>query len=165
MGISLKLRKITDPSFAVYGQAVIPRTGTPDSAGPDHNWWDALAVAELGSASFGVVEAVNTGDYRQASLEQHRHTKEILIPVEKDVFLVLAKADAFEGVPEPSKFAAFYVPAGSVVILNEGIWHKAPMTLADRAACIVLYKAGTGSDDKLVLDMAEQGLRIQVTSL
>ncbi|HJD24696.1 MAG TPA: ureidoglycolate lyase [Firmicutes bacterium] len=165
MDISLKLKKVTDPSFAEYGQVVIPRAGTPDSSGPDHNWWDALAVVGLGDASFGVVEAINTGEYRQGSLEQHKHTKEIVIPVEKDVFLVVAKPDAFEGAPDASKFAAFYAPAGAVVILNEGVWHKAPMTLSDRAACLVLYKAGTGANDKVVLDMAEQGLEIRVAAL
>ena len=165
MDISLKLRKVTDESFASFGQVIVPRTGTPDSTGPDHNWWDALAVTELGNASFGIVEAINTGDYHQASLEQHKHTKEILIPVEKDIILVLAKADAFEGTPDAAKFAAFYATAGSVVILNEGVWHKAPMTLSDRAACIVLYKEGTGANDKVVLNMAEQGLNIEVTNL
>ena len=51
------------------------------------------------------------------------------------------------------------------MILNEGVWHKAPMVLSGRAACIVLYRAGTGANDKVVLDMADKGLNIVVDSL
>ena len=165
MDISLKLQKITPENFAEYGEVIVPRAGTPDSSGPDHNWWDALALAELGTASFGIVEAISTGDYHQASLEPHARTKAILIPVETVILRVLAKADAFEGETDPAKFAAFYAAAGSVVILTEGVWHKAPMVLSGRASCIVLYRAGTGANDKVVLDMADKGLNIVVDSL
>ena len=165
--IALRLERPTPDRFAPFGEIVLPHEKAPDFSCPEFDWREKLAVLPLGEAAeVGLVEAKNTGSYQQKTLEQHQNTVEVIVPAGNDIFLVLAKPGAFDRTEvAPEDFGAFYAPAGSMVVLREGVWHQGPMSLSDRAAAFVLYRGGTGAKDKRVLDMEELGLFITVAGL
>ena len=167
MELTLKMERATPQSFAEFGSVVIPHSREADFRCEEFDWWENLTQLALGeNAEVGIVEAKNTGVYEQKTLEQHRCTGEVLIPVDNDVFLVLAKPDAFSKAERsPADFSCFYVTAGSLVSLKEGVWHQGPMTLSDSAKVFVLYRGGTGQTDKVVLVMADYGLHITVAAI
>ncbi len=161
MRINITVQGIASPTFAKYGSVTLPRCGDPSYACPEFNWWGSVASAELGTASFGIVEAINTGAYKQRTLEQHKRTQEILIPTESEIILVLAKPDTVSTeILDPTGLAAFKAPRGAIIILHAGVWHQAPMTTAERSAVIVIYKDKTGENDKTVIDLESNGIDV-----
>lgn len=167
MEISLKIRRATPESIQEFGRIVLPNSRAADDVCENFNWWGNLAELALGeNAEVGIVEAVDFGSFEQKELEQHQRTVEVMIPIENDIFIVAAKPDAFsKDAIDPSDFAAFYAPVGSMVILNEGVWHQAPMTLAKHAKTFILFRGNTGTQDKDVLKMADLGLRLVVAGI
>lgn len=167
MDISLKIQRATPENFAGFGRIVLPYSRPADFSCAEFDWWGNLAELSLGeTAEVGIVEGKNLGSYEQKILEQHQNSVEVMIPTENDIFLVLAKPDAFsKETVDPSDFAAFYAPLGAMIVLDPGVWHQGPMTLADRARAFVIFRGKTGSDDKVELDMASRGLHLEVTGI
>ena len=165
--IALTLQRATPQNFSDFGAIITPSGREAELSGEEFNWWEKRAVIPLGEeAEVGLVEAKNTGSYEQKTLEQHRFTSEVLIPVDNDVFLVLGRPEAFSGTgPQAADVAAFCIPRGCIVALKEGVWHQGPMTLADRAGVFVVYRGKTGIQDKVVRNMADCGVHITVAEL
>lgn len=162
MNINLKLQSARSAAFADFGQLLERPATAPDIAVPEFQWWGGLLEAEMEGISVGLVRAVDTGDRRQKTLEQHLHTREMLIPLGQDVILVLGKPGAFAGAPKAGDFAAFRVESGCAAALHKGVWHQAPMVLDGAADTLVIFQKNTGERDKIQLDMAEQGLTIRL---
>lgn len=161
MEINLKIRRITNENFCEYGEIIDISGEDPTFTCSRFEWYDRLGAWNLGKASFGMVCPVYTGDFSQPVLERHKGTNEIVIPLDEDVVVVVGKPDALEkSEPDKEDFGAFYVARGQAVVFSEGIWHEAPMTFAEKAKVIVVYRDGTGEEDKQLVNMEDVGLKI-----
>lgn len=58
-------------------------------------------------------------------LECHNFTGEAFMPLDGDAVIHLAPASRMDNVPY-QKIEAFYVPKGTLIIINPGVWHQAP---------------------------------------
>lgn len=163
MRISLKLVPATHENFQDFGTLLMPKE--PDFSCAEFDWHENLATLDMGKVEFGQVVAKNIGSFEQKTLERHTATKEVLIPAKDDIILVLGKGKALEAPYISGDFAAFYVKAGWAVALHEGIWHQGPMCFVEKAPAFVLYAAGTGANDKQVVEMADLNLEIWVDRL
>lgn len=163
MRIPLTIVEASGDAFADYGRLIAPQT--PTFACDTFAWYENLLQTDLGTAEIGIVVAKHTGDYHQAALERHVATEEVIVPMREDIFLVLGKPGAFEGEPKAENFAAFYVRAGQAVALRKGVWHEGPKSFAMEAPALILYAAGTGTDDKQVLSMADFGIELVVAGI
>jgi len=162
MIIELKIKKISKETFSSFGEFYHRPEGEISFSCERFDWFDRIAAVDLGVASFGMVCPKYTGDFEQVALEQHKNTKEIYIPLDNDIIIVVANPGAFDGDSFRSEdFAAFHVPAGSMVIMNEGVWHEAPMTFASKAGVMVIYKDKTGENDKRLEEMKNHGIIIR----
>lgn len=162
MEICLKTKKVDKVNFAPFGEFHYRPQGEVSFECERFNWYDRITAVDLGVASFGMVSPCYTGKFEQVALEQHKNTKEIYIPLDSDIIIVVAKSEAFDKDRYNSEdFAAFHVPAGSMVIMNEGIWHEAPMTFASRANVMVIYRDKTGQEDKRLIEMKDCNLSIK----
>ena len=165
MKIDLTLQDACGTAFEAFGRVHAKNLPTPEFSAPEFNWWGKLAEADMDGVSFGLVQALKADSHVQRELEQHNNTPEFLIPLDRDIILIVARPQAFDHAPNLDDFGAFYVEQGSVVELYPGIWHKAPMTLGSVANTLVIYQKGTAERDKVELDMAQQGLNIRLAGL
>lgn len=58
-------------------------------------------------------------------LEYHNQTGEAFIPLDGDAIIHLAPASKPSDIPY-DKIEAFYVPCGTLITINPGVWHQAP---------------------------------------
>jgi ureidoglycolate lyase len=59
------------------------------------------------------------------AMEMHELADEIILPLDDDV--VVHVAPTTPGKPDTTKAEAFVVPKGTLVKLNRGVWHLAPL--------------------------------------
>ena len=76
--------------------------------------------------SFSVVEC-RKREMLITEAEQHFYASEALLPLNGDVVIFVAPAS--KDIFPTDKVKAFIVPMGTMVILNEGVWHKAPFPI------------------------------------
>lgn len=70
------------------------------------------------------------------AMEMHELADEIILPLDDDV--VVHVAPTTPGKPDTSKAEAFVVPKGTLVKLNRGVWHLAPLPVNLPAAHILI---------------------------
>lgn len=69
-------------------------------------------------------------------LEYHNFCGEAIIPLDSDIIVQLAPATP-KGESPYDKIEAFYVPKGTVVVLNPGVWHYSPFVIGSAEAHIL----------------------------
>ena len=153
--ITLIQQTPTPDNFAPYGVYVEKAQPTFSSASFD--WHENLASFSIGTAELGFVQ-VKCADPYQQQLERHMHTCEVMIPVNGELYVVLAKGEAVE----EDDFAAFSLPPGCAAVLNAGIWHLAPKSKIIGTGAFILYTEGTGEKDKEIIELAERGLEVNI---
>lgn len=89
-----------------------------------------------------------------AQAEYHDTTGECILPLDDDVVLPVAQASS-EPVPQATR--AFLVPRGTMVQLNCGVWHQAPIPLnLDHAHVLILLPQRIYKRDCPVVEYAPQ---------
>ena len=156
--ITLKPQRINHENFSGFGKVL--ETKIPTFYNEDFDWFENLSVFGFDKVEIGLVRVRNNDDYTQKTLERHNKTVELIMPVENDIILVLAKGDA----DKVEDFSAFYVPVGSAAAINEGIWHQAPMCLPNNkvSSAFILYSEGTGARDKEQIVLKDRGFNVLI---
>lgn len=160
----VSLKKINQSNFADYGEYLDESEMTPTASEECFDWWNAVGFIDIeGRTSLGVVKPKYNSRFTEEVFEQHNKTPEVLIPMDEDVILLLAKEDAFKNeIPSNDDFEAFLVPRGTVVTLKPGVWHHAPMVLEKESRVLVLFKENTSFEDIIVKDLGKVGITVMV---
>lgn len=155
MDYNLKLQKINKDDFSPYGIYLDGPAGTPAHSENSFDWWNELLLLDFGGkASLGVVRAKYTGDFCQNIFERHKRSIEALVPLNNDIIVVVGDVNALDdGVCRPDDFAAFWVPRHTMVAFDAGVPHRAPMTLADNADVLVLFRESTSACDTEIIEL------------
>jgi len=99
-----------------------------------------------------------TGKKRPLALEKferHLRTPEILVALENDSLIAMAKPS--ETVPEPQHIHLFHVKQGEAFLIVPGTWHWVPFPVdAETCRLLVLFRENTGSEDGGVIEFAEK---------
>ncbi len=79
-------------------------------------------------------------------LERHKQTIEILIELENDSIIFLAKSSTQND--EIKDIKAFYLKQGQAIVLNKKTWHWAPFPI-EKEICktLIIFKSGTPEND------------------
>ncbi len=89
-------------------------------------------------------------------LEYHNYCGEAILPIDADIIVQLAPATAKGQVPY-EKIEAFYVPKGTAITINPGIWHHAPFVInAEQAHIFCMLPERTYENDANVIDIPKQ---------
>lgn len=160
----VKLEKISIGNFKEYGAYFSEQGIDPTFSGSYFDWWNEVGLADIGGRiSFGVVKPKSNPELSERVFEQHRKTPEVLVPIDNDVIILVGKREAFENNPiREEDFGAFIVPRGTVVSLNPGVWHHAPMIEKGTARVLVIFREGTSVYDNTVVDLSTAGDVVQV---
>jgi ureidoglycolate lyase len=143
---TLKVQELDAENAAPYGTLVDTSTKDPAFVGDEFSFWNELAIDETrGPISVGMVEA-RPHELSAKTFERHTGTGELLAPLNGDVILVLGEPTAGLA-PDVEKFKAFWLRAGSAMLLKSGTWHYAPMTEGEPVKVLVVFQKGTPDND------------------
>jgi ureidoglycolate lyase len=161
------LKNITRENFSSFGKYFNEKGTIPTFSDAGFDWWNEIGLADIpGKLSFGIVRPKYNPEFSEKSFEQHKHTPEILIPVDEDVIVLAGRRNAFiEEMPKPEDFEAFLVPRGTIVSLDAGVWHHAPMVKGASSRVVVIFKEKTSSDDNTMKDLSQMDLIIKVNTV
>lgn len=127
----IKAEPLSREAFAQFGTYadMLKPEGVCFGDKPCRFFRDALAMPFFGGmAGFSTLE-VTRQKLIVTGAEYHNHSGEILMPMDDDAIVHVAPATNKQPVPEQTR--AFYVPKGTMLHLNTGVWHMAPLPVKE----------------------------------
>lgn len=129
---TISVKPLTAEDFHKYGvyQNALKPTGESLGAPPAEFFRD-LVQLRLGGASVLSVSVLELTErpYIIDAMEYHNDCCEGMMPLDTDVIVQLAPPVKGDTIPL-EKVEAFYVPKGTLIVLNPGVWHESPYTVA-----------------------------------
>jgi len=141
---------LTPEAFAPFGPVIqIPQLER-DAEGPGWRWWAETVLLESDGRPFGVgVLDLEPAERSFDWAEKHERTQEAVLATDGDILLYVGSAE-YERVPPADAFRVFRVSAGRGVVMDRGVWHGAPLAVAEPTTAVVLILQGTGATDVIV---------------
>lgn len=103
------------------------------------------------SCSINIVEGKSDKITR---VEYHNHTQEGILPLDKDILIIAGPAH-WENKIDDIKL--FKVPKGTLVTLNKGVLHGAPMSFdGTKANVLIMLPERTYANDCVLIDLQEE---------
>lgn len=153
----IKARHLDAQCFQRYGTYanMIQPSGNAIGELPVTFYPDVLNVF-MGASLIGFSTVITEKrDMIVTEAEQHASTLELLLPLDGDVVIFVAP-------PTVSTFnketvEAFIVPKGTLIVLNAGVWHKAPFPIsAQRVSTLVVLPERTYANDCTINSLNEE---------
>lgn len=125
---TIQVKKLSSEAFSKYGfftNALSPK-GESIGSEPAEFFRDIvqLRLGHSNVLSVSVLELTKR-PYVINAMEYHNNCCEGMMPLDGDVIVQVAPACNSKEVPL-KKVEAFYVPRGTLVVLNPGVWHESP---------------------------------------
>lgn len=90
------------------------------------------------------------------SLERHMRTPEILIALEGDSLICMAKPEAKVGMDQIEGIQVFYIHQGEAIVMHLGTWHWIPVPVnQEETRFLVIFASETEVEDLEVRDLEE----------
>ena len=123
--------------------------------GPLHKFYpDRLWDAYAGHVGFSAIRVRKPEKMIVDTIEYHTTTSEIILPINGDMILHVAPASA--GTPVTHLTKVFLVPKGTMVQMNAGVWHLAPLPAeADELHALIILPECTYANDCTVVPLSE----------
>ena len=133
---------------------IVRVSGDPIFSNEILDFWSPLGVIKGEEAGYevGICEIKKPFSYFNR-MEAHRYSEEILIPINKDMFVPLAPPGRS---PVIDSLNLVKVELGELIILKEGVWHFAAGPVdagGDNLKYFVLLKKGTPREDLKMVDL------------
>jgi ureidoglycolate hydrolase len=150
---ALKVLPLTSADFAEYGKVLNTVKGDPMGQSAEFNYWGKLSKLHLGGRiSSGHLVALQRPPVVR-KLECHAMTPEILVALEGDSAVCLAKPGISPN-DAPGGIQGFRLRRGDAIALHPGTWHWIPVPIGcAKAAFLVLFAEGTEDDDMAFCDL------------
>lgn len=126
----IKTQPLTSENFSRFGSYVNMVHPSGDYIGeqPILFYRDPVTMSIFGaSVAFSICEVYKQEKMIISTVECHNYSCEVILPLDDDA--VIHVAPATNKVPIPEKTMAFYIPKGTLVRLNTGVWHLAPLPI------------------------------------
>ena len=148
--------ELTPENFQDYGQILSASKGEPMADNEEFAYWGK--IAEL-----GMTEQVSTGflvcrqrEGEVKNLERHTRTPEILVALEGDSLICMAKPESVIGADRIEGIQAFHVREGEAFVMHIGTWHWVPFPVnRETSKFLVVFASGTEADDLELRDLED----------
>lgn len=141
----LTVRDLTAEAFGPYGTVIRQPEADADASGDGWRWWSEAALVPPSDLPYAVgFLALEPASLAFDWAEYHRQSKETIIPLGEEC-LVYVGAPGEE--PAWDGFEVFRIRQGQGMILDEGVWHGAPLATGESLSALVLLRQGTGDHD------------------
>jgi len=140
--MKIRVKRLTGTSFAPFGRVVKTPSGKPTSQAPDYKFWSDIAdYAIAGETEIGICMVFAQKKKQIASMERHKLTPEVLIPIDGPFILPLL----LEGGRGPQ---AFRVDPGEAVVIEGAVWHGACLPVSKKqSSYFVIFRKNTPDED------------------
>lgn len=157
----LKAIELTNDNFKDYGYIISSSNSNPMADNDEFLYLGKVSELNMsGNTSTGILIA-HKREYLIKKLERHVNTPEILVALEGDSIICLAKP-ALEENDKVEGFKAFYIKQGDAFAMHAGTWHWIPIPVsAENSKFLVLFASGTEDNDLVVKDL-EMGFKISL---
>ena len=150
----IKTVALTLENFKDYGQVLSISKGEPMADNVEFMYWGK--VTEL-----AMTEMVSTGilvcrkrEGLIKSLERHTRTPEVLVALEGDSLICMAKPESVVGADRIEGIQAFYVRQGEALVMHAGTWHWVPIPVdREESKLLVVFASGTEAEDLEIRDL------------
>jgi ureidoglycolate lyase len=163
--MKLPILELTPATFAPYGKVIEMPQRKVDAAGPGWQWWGENVFLEGDARPYGIGYLdLEPADLRFDWAERHMRTVELIIPAGGDCLVYVGPPDHLDEpgrIPPLARFQVFRVRPGQGVLLDQGVWHGAPLALDRPLNAIVLLHQHTGQEDTTVVRFAETPVIIE----
>lgn len=150
----IKVEKLTNEAFAPFGQFyTMDKPQGYALCGEIHRFFpDRMTAAAFHNVGYSPILVKKPEKMLITAVEYHTTTWEMILPMNDDMIIHVAPASA--GTPVPDETKAFLVPAHTLIKMNAGIWHLAPLpaNVEELAAMIILPEC-TYANDCTVVDL------------
>ncbi|MGO5052951.1 ureidoglycolate lyase [Lachnospiraceae bacterium LCP25S3_G4] len=151
---TIEAKKLTKETFEPYGSyydLMNPSGNTFGEFFPDHVIFPVSGQVPM---TCSALQVPRRESMVVTSSEYHDKTGEGMICMDSDVVIHVAVPSVD---PVPEKIEAFYIPRGTVVYLNIGVWHLAPFPVdAMVAHMMILLPQRTYKNDCVVVEYDEK---------
>jgi ureidoglycolate lyase len=135
---TIKASTLTHGGIAPYGamvDMVKPKGFSLDGA--LHRFFpDRVMVYSEDDFAFSPLEVKKPDKMVIDAMEMHELADEIILPLDDDVVIYVAPTTPER--PDTKKAEAFVVPQGTLVKLNRGVWHLAPLPVHKPAVHVLI---------------------------
>ena len=154
---TIKAIPLTNDAFAQFGQFY--RMDDPQGyplCGELHRFFpDRLVADSLHRVGYSPILVKKPEKMIITQQEYHTTTWEILMPLDDDMIVHVAPASA--GTPVTELAQAFIVPKFTMVKLNSGVWHLAPLPVnKEQLTAMVILPECTYANDCTVVDLTPE---------
>jgi ureidoglycolate hydrolase len=147
---------LTPENFQAYGEVLSRSKGDPMADNDEFLYWGK--VTEL-----AMTERVSTGflschprQRHVTSLERHTRTPEIMVALDGDAVVCMAKPESATGSDRIEGIQAFHVRQGQAFVMHIGTWHWAPFPAQEHdSTFLVVFASGTEADDLEIRELPE----------
>lgn len=147
---------LTPENFKEYGQVLSLRKGEPMADNEEFMYWGKvteLAMTEKVSTGFLVC---HKREGLVKNLERHTSTPEIMVALEGDAVVCMAKPESIVGADRIEGIQAFHVRQGQAFVMQVGTWHWVPYPVdGEKSTFLVVFASGTEADDLEVRELAD----------
>lgn len=143
--MNLSVKDLTPDAFAPYGTVIEQPDVTPEASGPGWNWWSETTLLPHTDRGYGIgYLSLRAGPLRFDWAERHMHSPEVIVPLGDACLVYVGRP---EEAPDWERFEVFRIRQGQAVVLNEGVWHGAPLALNQDVNALVFLRKGAGAED------------------
>lgn len=162
----IECKRLNTLTFRKYGdyQSILHPEGEKIGDKPSEFFRD-MAQIKLGNTNILSVSSLRIGMRPMIVdlLEYHNFCGEAIIPLDADIIVQLAPATSNGEIPY-NKIEAFYVPKGTIVVLNPGVWHHSPFVCNnDEAHLLCMLPERTYENDAHVVQFPDSE-KLEITS-
>ncbi|MDR3305514.1 MAG: ureidoglycolate lyase [Clostridiales Family XIII bacterium] len=143
----MKPIELSADAFREYGQLIHDLSDEKLTTDFSHvKYWKKITEFSLPSVVSTSYLIGRKRNFVVTEMERHFNTNEVIIPLDNDAILVVAKPDA--KTESPVDVTAFYLRRSQGVVLHQNIWHVVPFPInADESAYFILFAKGTEEND------------------
>lgn len=150
----IKIENLTHEAFAPFGQFyTMDKPQGYALCGEIHRFFpDRMTASAFHNVGYSPILVKKPEKMLITAVEYHTTTWEMILPMNDDMIIHVAPASA--GTPVPDETRAFLVPAHTLIKMNAGIWHLAPLPAnADELAAMIILPECTYANDCTVVNL------------
>lgn len=137
-----------------FGTLITSQGVKPAYKGNDFSFIKNIVVNRFkGDVSFSIVDVTKGANNITPVLEHHRQTKEVLIPTQSDIVLILALGNS--KMPDLKTAKALRLKQGDAFMIDEQVWHYAPLTSKDSSKVFVVFTSTTPDKDMYAVTLCD----------
>lgn len=153
MDKTIRVEALDGPSFSDYGGVIDYRGASVCGTSALHDYWDTVAsFCAEGKQICSFLRTRKTLSDPVEEMERHLDTQELLLALDGDAVITVAKADNNAPDPNEETMRCFCMKQGTGVIFDTGAWHALPLTLNESSMLLVIFRENTSYSKDATVD-------------